>query len=104
MKTTLARLCMFWGLILFAIGASAQDSNPIGWTIKRENSGPVRAGDKFNLRVVATIEKGWHLYSSEQPERGPIPKRITELPEPTFQLAREIESPLPQVVIDSNFN
>ena len=104
MKTTLARLCIFSGLILLAIGVSAQDSTPIGWTIKRENSRAVKAGDKFNLQVVATIEKGWHLYSPEQPEAGPIPTRITVLPGPTFKLAGDIESPLPQVVFDSNFN
>lgn len=104
MKRTLAWLCISCGLIISAIGVSAQDSNPIRWSIKKENPGAIRPGDKFNLQVIATIDKGWHLYSPEQPSGGPIPTRITVLPGPTFKLAGDIESPTPQVVFDSNFN
>ena len=85
--------------------AYAQNTDPIRWTVKKDNpSSPVKAGDKFNAQVIATIDDGWHLYSLEQPSGGPIPTRISIVENQNFKLAGKIESPLPQVVFDPNFN
>lgn len=91
--------------ILAAVNIPAQDLNPILWKIKTESlPTQLKAGDKFNIQVVAAIDEGWHLYSLEQPQGGPIPTRIG-LPEgQKFKLAGTIESPLPLVVFDPNFN
>jgi thiol-disulfide isomerase/thioredoxin len=54
--------------------------------------------------VSAKIDDGWHLYSLEQPQGGPLPTRIG-LPEgQDFKLAGTIGSPLPLVLFDPNFN
>lgn len=83
----------------------AQDLNPIRWSVKRENpAAAVKAGDKFNAQVVATIDEGWHLYSLDQPAGGPIPTRIFLSESQKFKLAGDIESPMPLVVFDPNFN
>ena len=72
---------------------------------KKENpASAVKAGDKFNVQVIATIDDGWYLYSLEQPASGPIPTRIALPANQKFKLAGEIESPLPQVLFDPNFN
>lgn len=91
-------------LALLSNNVSAQDDlNPIKWSIKKTPA-TVKAGESFNLEIAAEIDKGWHLYSLEQPAGGPIPTRI-KLPEnQKFKLSGEIESPPPQVVFDTNFN
>lgn len=83
----------------------AQDLNPIRWSVKRVNpAAAVKVGDKFNAQVFATIDEGWHLYSLDQPSGGPIPTRIWMPEDQKFKLAGDIESPLPQVLFDPNFN
>lgn len=83
----------------------AQNINPIRWTVKKEKpSLAVKAGGKFNIQVIAAIDDGWHLYSLEQPAGGPIPTRISVPDNQKFKLAGDIDSPLPQVVFDPNFN
>lgn len=82
----------------------AQDLNPIRWSVKKENPTAVKSGDKFNAQVVATIDEGWHLYSLDQPAGGPIPTRIFLSESEKFKLAGDIESPIPLVVFDPNFN
>lgn len=87
-----------------AIHTFAQEEiNPIKWTIKNETA-RVKAGDKFNVQAIAQIDEGWHLYSLDQPSGGPIPTRISIPENQKFKLAGEIESPMPQVVFDPNFN
>ncbi|ANW95261.1 disulfide bond formation protein DsbD [Wenyingzhuangia fucanilytica] len=56
--------------ILFAFfSVNAQIHNPVSWTTSVEKT------DKGNLVLVstATIEKGWHLYSQNIGDGGPIP-------------------------------
>jgi len=91
-------------LICLAMFVSAQDLDPIRWSLRKTGSGAVRAGDKFEVQAIATIEEGWHLYSPEQSKGGPIPTRITVPEGAIFRLSGEIESPLPQVIFDPNFN
>src|SRR6266581_2788272 len=85
---------------LLSIDALAQD--PIHWAIEKERA-QVRIGISFKVQVVAKIDEGWHLYSLDQPAGGPIPTRLIIPNNQKFKLAGEIESPLPQVVFDSNF-
>lgn len=82
---------------------SGQDLDPIRWTIVKQVS-PVKSGEVFKIEVAAAIDDGWHLYSLEQPAGGPIPTRITLPDDQKFKLAGDIETPLPQVVFDPNFN
>src|SRR5687767_6700328 len=85
------------------VDASAQELNPIHWSVKKENSAlAVKAGDKFNAQVIARIDEGWHLYSLDQAPGGPIPTRISVPEDQRFKLAGDIDSPLPKVLFDSN--
>src|SRR5688572_6807365 len=106
LKTQFVLVVSVCAVIVLGLGkTSAQDLNPISWKIKTETlPSEIRDGSKFNLQVAAKIDEGWHLYSLEQPAGGPIPTRITLPENQKFKLAGEIESPLPQVVFDPNFN
>ena len=79
------------------------EPNPVKWSIKTSVSEPVKAGDRFVVELIAQIEKGWHLYSTERVEGGPTPTRISIPPGQSFEMAGEIDSPAPHSSYDPNF-
>jgi DsbC/DsbD-like thiol-disulfide interchange protein len=78
--------------------------NPITWILKDSGSrSPLAPGASFPLQIFARITPGWHLYSTSQPEGGPIPTRIW-LPEgQSFQMVRDLKFPVPHKMFDKNF-
>ncbi|MEK6321095.1 MAG: protein-disulfide reductase DsbD N-terminal domain-containing protein [Acidobacteriota bacterium] len=88
--------------------AGAQDRqpteiNPIKWSLKPVlPAKPLKAGDKFTVQLIAEIEDGWHLYSTEEMPEGPKPTRIVLAPTQPFELS-DIESPMPKRAVDPNF-
>ena len=52
------------GLFLFAImGVSAQQ-NPVTWTFTSKKL----PNGNYEIHMTATLDKGWHLYSQDQPD------------------------------------
>ncbi|MFB9057264.1 protein-disulfide reductase DsbD family protein [Mariniflexile ostreae] len=62
------QLVLFLALITFGIG-QAQILDPVKWTASVEKI----SDTEYVLVSKASIEPGWHLYSQEVPEDGPIP-------------------------------
>lgn len=60
-------------LLLISAFAEAQIYNPVTWSTRTEK---VSESD-FELVITADIEPGWHLYSQNVPDGGPIPTAIT---------------------------
>lgn len=78
--------------------------SPIKWSLKADlPANALKAGDKFTAQLTAEIEKGWHLYSTEEMPEGPKPTRITLAPNQPFDLI-DVESPTPRRELDPNFN
>jgi len=61
-------------IFIFLIGSvsNAQIHNPVTWETSVEKIND----SEFNLLITAGIEQGWHLYSQNVPEGGPIPTSI----------------------------
>ena len=61
-------------VFIFLIGSvtNAQIHNPVSWETSVEK---INDSD-YNLVITAGIETGWHLYSQNVPEGGPIPTSI----------------------------
>ncbi|MDN3641479.1 cytochrome c biogenesis protein CcdA [Lutimonas halocynthiae] len=61
-------------IFIFLIGSvtNAQIHNPVTWSTSVEKIND----SEFNLLITAGIEAGWHLYSQDVPEGGPIPTTI----------------------------
>ena len=57
--------------LLFSLASTltAQFESPIAWDFDYEYV----EGDTYDLRITATAEKGWSLYSQFTPEGGPVP-------------------------------
>ncbi len=59
-------------LLTFSIGIFSQIEDPIKWTTSVEKI----SDSEYVLVSVADIEKGWHLYSQNVPNNGPIPTKF----------------------------
>ncbi|MCU0240652.1 MAG: thioredoxin family protein [Pyrinomonadaceae bacterium] len=70
----------------------ANAQNPVSWKLENKDK---------NFKLSATIEGDWHLYSTEQPDGGPIATKIT-VNEP-FQIDGKIETAKPIKKFDPNF-
>lgn len=64
MKFIASILILFLGFTSFS-----QIYDPVKWETKIEKI----SKNEFNLISIATIDKGWHLYSQDVPKDGPIP-------------------------------
>ena len=56
-------------LMAFALAVNAQIYNPVKW----ETSVEKISASEFDLVIKASIDEGWHLYSQNVPDGGPIP-------------------------------
>jgi hypothetical protein len=61
-------------LIAFVVALiSAKAQNPVSWSYTA-----TRKADKtYEVKLTATIGSGWHLYSQNTPEGGPLPTKIS---------------------------
>lgn len=98
---TVLLLC---GMLVSILPNTNQPENPIKWTLTVESAKqPIKTGDQFVANLTAQIEEGWHLYSLDEIPNGPRPTRIALSAEQPFELAGEIEQPVPIVKYDENF-
>lgn len=59
----------FCSLLVFSITVKAQVVEPVTWKTSVEKI----SDTEYDLISTATIDSGWHLYSQNVPENGPIP-------------------------------
>lgn len=101
----------FWTLLLLLTGLfstqaqvfqSANDSqiaDPIDWeaTLEQQND------SLYTLVFTATLDKGWHLYSQQIDEDGPIPTTFTFTSIKGIELIGEMEEPDVPAIYDDVF-
>ncbi|WP_236980253.1 protein-disulfide reductase DsbD domain-containing protein [Membranihabitans maritimus] len=83
------RLYVFSFLIVLLSGFSAKSQilNPVEWEFEA-----IETGDKeFEIKLNATIDKGWHIYSRLTPEGGPIPTSVSFENNRALELIGEID-------------
>jgi DsbC/DsbD-like thiol-disulfide interchange protein len=74
-------------LLLAPAGIMAQIKNPVKWNYSAKK---LSAG-KYELRMTAILEKGWHIYSQNTPEGGPVPTTFTFTKNPLVTLTGPIK-------------
>ncbi|MEQ1604809.1 MAG: cytochrome c biogenesis protein CcdA [Pyrinomonadaceae bacterium] len=78
-------------LIVLVFAASALAQNPAKWTLSSDAKDKVlKTGDTLSAKLTAEIEQGWKLYSTEQPEGGPIATTIKVSEGKQFEVAGKI--------------
>ena len=94
---------LLWA-VLAALSLSAAPPDPIAWKFQDAPGKPVKAGTRFEVKLVASIQDGWHLYSMKPMADGPIPTRIWVAEGQPVQLAAAIKAAAPQTIQDPSFN
>ena len=88
-------------IVLFISAVSfSQIHNPVKWS----TSVVAVSESKYDLVVRATIESGWHLYSQNVPENGPIPTAFTFPKNPAYELVGKVSEETGKTVNDPIFN
>jgi thiol:disulfide interchange protein len=85
----------------FALVAAAMAQDPVQWTLDVEQA-QAPPGGIVLARLTATIDAGWHLYSTTTPP-GPIPTTILLAVNDRVASAK-LYQPKPVVKFDPNFN
>ena len=80
-KLFLSASILFMGLFLYS-------QNPVSWTFSAK-----KVDDKtFEIHMTASIQKGWHLYSQDQPEDAiAVPTSFTITANPLFAVNGKIK-------------
>ena len=95
------RVAGFIVLFLLIINAQAQILNPVKWTSQSKYEG----NHIFELSFTASIDPGWHVYSSTlDPNQGPVPTTLTLNKSPEYQFAGTLHESGNEIQkYDSNF-
>jgi len=94
---------VFLCLLASALVAGAAE-DPVAWAAKRSPGKALPRGARFTVELEALIQPGWHLYSLDQPEGGPIATEISFSEGQQFSFSGVIAAPKPHTVFDPNFN
>ncbi len=84
---------------MFSIITQAQIYNPLKWKTSIEKI----SDTEYELQAKAIIESGWHLYSQEVSDGGPIPTRFTFTKTPEFQLIGAVKEEKGKTINDPIF-
>lgn len=68
--------------LVFSMSAEAQVKNPVKWTFKSTK----KSAGQYDVSLNAVLEKGWHIYSQNTPDGGPVPTGIAFTKNPLVTL------------------
>jgi thiol:disulfide interchange protein DsbD len=86
-------------LLVSSVLAQAQD--PVKWTLSSD-AAKAAPGAKAVLKLTATLEDGWHLYSLTTPKGGPIRTTAALAENPAIE-STKLYQPKPERKFDKNF-
>jgi hypothetical protein len=87
-------------LLIMTTSLSAQMLNPVSWNFSVHKI----SNSESELVFTATIDKGWHLYSQNIPEGGPIPTSFNIEKGMGFFTDGKVSEPKAIEVFDKQFN
>lgn len=95
-KLLIALTCVFVSSV-----ASAQIESPVHWSFSAKKVNATT----YDIVLIATIDKPWHLYSQFTGKGGPIPTSIVIKPNPLLQFtnAKANEVGKAEKTLDANF-
>lgn len=89
--------------LVLAGWVGAQEEKPITWSAEPAHAKPVAPGGTVDIRALAELDPGWHLYSITQPKGGPVATEFKVPSKQPFQLAGAVRQPAPKKAFDQNF-
>src|ERR1700744_2043441 len=86
-------------LLAFAGAAQAQVLHPVKWSYASKRLGKTEAV----VFIKATIDDGWHIYSVDQKEGGPVPTAFNFSPSKVYTLSGQVTQPHPTTRFEQAF-
>lgn len=96
-RTTLLILVML--LTAFSFQVSAQILAPVKWSYAAKRTGK----DEAVVFLNATMEDGWHIYSTRQRDGGPVRTSFTFSPGKDYVLVGRVMEPVPVTKFEKSF-
>jgi DsbC/DsbD-like thiol-disulfide interchange protein len=87
-------------VLLFNISAHAQIEHPVKWAYAAKKTG----NNEVTVFLKATIQSGWHIYSLNVKDGGPIKTSFTFDKSKEYSLAGKTIEPTPSARFEKAFN
>jgi DsbC/DsbD-like thiol-disulfide interchange protein len=94
------KLILFAAGLLLTLSASSQILKPVKWSYAAKKTSKTQV----TLYLKATIDNGWHIYSQNIAEGGPVKTSFTFTPSKTYTLVGETIEPKAIVKFEKSFN
>ncbi len=86
-------------IILFGHNVYSQILDPVKWSTLVEKI----SDDEYDIIAIATIDEGWHLYSQNVPEDGPVPTSFSFKDSKDYILVGDTKEAVGHVIDDPVF-
>lgn len=86
--------------ILFSLSASSQILKPVKWSYAAKKTSKTEA----TLYLKATIDEGWHLYSQNMADGGPVKTSFTFAPSKAYKPVGKTTEPKAIVKFEKSFD
>ena len=93
------KIVLFASLLILSLSSFSQIHDPVKWSTSVEKI----SDTEFDLIVQATIEEGWHLYSQNVPEDGPIPTTFSFEKTADYELVESTQEEEGHTIFDAVF-
>lgn len=93
------KLLILVTLMVMGIGAYAQIESPVKWSYAAKKLSNTEAV----VFLKATIQDGWHIYSQDVKDGGPIKTSFTFLPSKEYSLVGKTSEPAPVTKYEDAF-
>lgn len=94
------KLLLAGAALLGAAQAHAQILTPVHWSYAAKKTSATEA----TVFLKATIDPGWHVYSQNVKDGGPVKTTITFAPSPAYALVGKPLEPKPITRLEKTFN
>ncbi|VAW25840.1 Cytochrome c-type biogenesis protein DsbD, protein-disulfide reductase [hydrothermal vent metagenome] len=94
------KIIVVLSFLILSTSSFSQILNPVKWTTSIEKV----SESEYDLLIQAIIEEGWHLYSQNVPEDGPIPTNFTFVKTDDYELVGNTSEEEGHTVFDAVFN
>lgn len=86
--------------LLFSLTASSQILKPVKWSYAAKKTSATEA----TVYLKATIDEGWHIYSQNIADGGPVKTSFTFAPSKTYKTVGKTVEPKPIVKFEKAFD
>jgi len=93
------KILFLFAALLISASSYSQILKPVKWSYATKKTGPQEA----TIYIKATMDKGWHIYSQNMADGGPVKTSFTFSPSPAYKLVGKTTEPKPLSTFEKVF-